>query len=148
MTPEIERALRLNPRLRKQLRERTAALLVAVEAGTADGIQKAAVAWATIERDAERDLAAKRAEVPKHRVSFLLEETYYTDILRTAAEHKLSPSEVARRYCISGYTFANLIWSTVRRGGSVADWVTIPRTGPNLAQLALANFSGERAVGV
>ena len=116
MTPELERALRLNPRLQKRLRKRKAALLAALHGGTAEAISQAAAAWAGGEREAERDVAAKRPDAPKHRVSFLIEETYYRDFLKTALEHKLSPSEVVRRYCISGNTFENQLWGAVRQG--------------------------------
>ena len=148
MTPEVERALRVSPRLRKRLRERKAALLAALEAGRPEAILEASAAWGEAEKEAESDVAAKRADPPKHRVSFLVEGTYYKDFCETAVEHELSPSEVARRYCISGYTFANLIWSAVRQGGTVGDWVTVQKRGPNLAQLALPNFSRKDPVGL
>ncbi len=148
MTPEVERALRLSPRLRKRLRERKAALLAALDEGRAQAILEASGAWAEVEKEAEADVDAKRVRPPMHRVSFQVEETHYKDFCETALEHELSPSEVARRYCISGYTFANLIWGTVRRGGSVAEWVTVSGRGPNLAQLALPDFLGKGPVGM
>ncbi len=45
-----------------------------------------------------------------HRVSFLVKEDQYGDFCEKATEHNLSPSEVARRYCLSGHTIASLIW--------------------------------------
>jgi len=55
---------------------------------------------------------------------------------------------VARRYCLSGCTFASLIWGAVRRGGTVGDWVKVSSGRPNLAQLALPNFSEKGPVGL
>ena len=72
MTPEMERALRLNPRLRKRLREQQVGLLAAVEAGNSEAVLAAAIAWAEAEHEAARDLTAKTASPPKHRVSFLV----------------------------------------------------------------------------
>ena len=77
-----------------------------------------------------------------------MEENHYRDFCETATEHDLSPSEVARRYCLSGLTFSRLIWGTVRRGGTVGDWVRVSSGRPNLAQLALPNFSGNGPVGL
>ena len=74
------------------------------------------MAWAQVESEAARDVSEKTASPPMHRVSFLVEEDHYLDFCEKATEHNLSPSEVARRYCLSGYTFASLIWGTVRRG--------------------------------
>ena len=148
MAPEMERALRLNPRLRKRLRDRQAGLLAAVEARNSGAVLAAAMAWAEVENDAARNVAEKTASPPKHRVSFLVEEGQYVDFCETAAEHDLSPSEVARRYCVSGFTFTNVIWETVRRGGTVADWVQVSGKGLNLAQLALPDFSGKGPAGL
>lgn len=147
MTPEMERALRLNPRLRKRLRERQAGLLAAVEAGNSEAVLAAATAWAEVENDAVRDVSAKTTSPPMHRVSFLVEEAQYVDFCEKATEHDLSPSEVARRYCLSGFTFSSVIWQTVRRGGTVGDWVRVSGREPNLAQLALPNFSGKGPAG-
>lgn len=141
MTPDLVRALRLKPRLRKRLRECREQLLTALDGEDPGIIVQAARAWAETERQAERDVAEKTADPPKHRVSFLVEETYYKGFCETAIDNELAPSEVARRYCISGYTFASLIWSTVRRGGSVGDWVRVAKGRPNLAEIALPDFS-------
>jgi hypothetical protein len=141
MTPEMERALRLNPRLRKRLRERQAELLAAVEAGDPEAVLAAATAWAEAENVAAKDVSAKTAAPPMHRVSFPVEEAQYVDFCKTGVEHDLSPSEVARRYCRAGFTFSSVIWETVRRGGTVADLVKVSGRGPNLAQLALPDFS-------
>ncbi|MFQ5473894.1 MAG: hypothetical protein ACE5FA_13570 [Dehalococcoidia bacterium] len=141
MTPEMIRALRLNPRIRKKLRERQADLLDAVARGDSQEVLHAASAWVELEKAAISDLETKTEEPPKHQVTFLVEESYYQDFCETAIEHGLSPGEVARRYCVSGYTFASLIRGTVRRGGSVGDWVKIVRGRPNLAELALPDFS-------
>lgn len=115
MTPEMIRALRLNPRTRKKLRERQAELLGAVARGDSKQVLDAASAWAEVEKAALSDLEKKLEEPPKHQVSFLVEESFYQDFCETALEHDLSPGEVARRYCISGYTFSSLIWGTVAR---------------------------------
>src|SRR5262249_46582659 len=139
MTPEVERAFRLSPRLRKKLRERQAALLEALEAGRPEAILEASAAWGEAEREAARNLLEKVAEPPRHRVSFLVEETCYRDFCETALEHGLSASEVARRYCVSGFTFSTILWTTVRRGGSMAEWVNASRGGLNLAEIALPN---------
>ena len=103
---------------------------------------------AVVENEAARDLSEKTASPPTHRVSFLVEEAQYMDFCETATEHDLSPSEVARRYCLSGFTFSSVIWETVRRGGTVGDWVRVSGRGPNLAQLALPNFSGKGPAGL
>ena len=55
MTPEMERALRLSPRLRKRLRDQQAGLLAAVEAGNSEAVLAAALAWAEAENDAARE---------------------------------------------------------------------------------------------
>ena len=143
MTPEIERALRLSPRLRKRLRERKATLLAALEEGRPEAILEASAAWGEAEKQAARDVVEKSAEPPMQRVSFLVEESYYKDFCETALEHELSPSEVARRYCLSGFTFSSILWETVRRGGSMGEWIVLLRRGVNLAQIALPNFSAK-----
>jgi len=148
MTPEMQRALRLNPRLRKRLRDQQAALVAAVETGISDAILAAATSWSQIEKESATDVAEKTATPPQHHVSFLVEESVYADLCETAAEHDLSPSEVARRYCLSGHTFTSLIWGAVNRGGGVGDWVRVPKQGPNLAQLALPNFYDSAPVGL
>ena len=148
MTPEMQRALRLNPRIRKRHRDQRAGLRAAVEAGDADAVLASARAWAQIEKEAEADVSAKTANPPQHRVSFLVEESHYASFCQTAAENDLSPSEVARRYCLSGHLFASLIWGTVKRGGTVGDWVRVSEGLPNLAQLALPNFSDSGPVGL
>lgn len=147
MTPELERALRLNPRLRKSLRDRQAALLAAINSGDSAQVLEAATAWGDAERAAAADLAAKKTNAPRHRVSFLIEETYYEHFCETALEYELSPGEVARRYCISGYTFSSLIWDAVRSGGTVGDWVRVETGRPNIAELALPNFTSRSPVG-
>lgn len=141
ITPEMQRALRLSPRLPKRHRERQAALLDDLETGNPDSVLDAARSWAESERAAAAaDVAEKTTDLPKHRVSFLVEESEFRDFCETAAESDLSPSEVARRYCVSGHRFSTLIWETVRRVGTVEDWVNISRPGPNLAEMALPNF--------
>ena len=148
MTPEMQRALRLNPRLRKKLREEQAALLDAVEAADPDAMLAAATSWAAAEEKAARDVAEKTAEPPQPRVSFLVEESLFADFCETAAENDLSPSEVARRYCLSGHRFTSIVWSAVKSGGSIGDVVRVSKHGPNLAQLALPNFGERGPVGV
>lgn len=140
MTPEMERALRLSPRLRKALRERQAALLATVEKGDSGVVLGAVAEWAEAERAAEADLARKTAEPPRHRVSFLVEEGSYEEFCKTAIEHDLSPGEVARRYCISGVRFEGLLLSAVRRHGTIGEWVRIERR-PNIAEIVLPDFS-------
>ena len=71
----------------------------------------------------------------------LREEGQYVEFCETATEYDLPPSEVARRYCVSGFTFSSVLWGTVRQGGTVADWVRVSDRKPNLAQLALPDFS-------
>lgn len=148
MTPEMQRALRLNPRLRKRHRYQQAALLVAVQSGEPDAELVAARDWAQVEQAAAADVEEKTANPPQHRISFLVEESVYADFCQTAADNDLSPSEVARRYCLSGHRFTSLIWETIKRGGTVGDWVRVSKEGPNLAQLALPNFSRMAPVGL
>jgi hypothetical protein len=148
MTPEMQRVFRLNPRLRKALRERQAELLAAVDGGEAKAVLEAAAAWAEAEKAAASDVAAKTAEPPRHRVGFLLEETYYKDCCETAIENDLSPGEVARRYCISGHTFSSLIWGAVRAGSSMVDVMKVRPGELNIAQIALPNFSGKNPIGL
>jgi hypothetical protein len=140
MTPELHRALRASPRLQKQIRQRHADLLRAVADGKTDEILEAARLWAEAEKAAADDLAKKEREPPKHRVTFLIEEGHYNEFCSTGAEYKISPSEVARRYCISGITFSHVLWSAMRNGKLSDVIVTTPGRGFNLAQIALPHF--------
>lgn len=143
MTPELQRALRAHPRLRKRLRERTEAPLLAVEEGRGEAIVRAAAEWAEAEKASAADLAKRERKPPQHRVTFLIEEAHYRDFCSTAAEHQLTPSEVARRYCISGITFSHVLWHAMRQG-KLSDVIVIsPARGLNLAQLALPRFGRE-----
>lgn len=140
MTPEMIRALRLNPRLRKRLRERREALLAAIEGGQADLIRLAAEGWAEVEKEAARDIDQKTAEPPLHRVTFPVSESHFEDFCSIALEHKLTADEVARRYCISGHMFSSLFWRNTREGGNPAFFGKL-RGGLTVAQLVLPNFS-------
>ena len=145
MTPEMVRALRLNPRLRKRLRELQEALLAAVAKGDAEEIRLAAESWAEAERDAARDLEHKTAHPPLHRVTFLVSESYYEEFCQTALEYDLTPDEVARRYCASGHTFSRLFWRNTRDGGNPAFFGKLPG-GLTVAQLVLPNFNERKSL--
>lgn len=149
MTPELVRALRANPRLRKKLRERTVALKDAVTKGKDAAVLDAARRWAEAEQELNDDVARKVEEPPKHRISFDIEEHYFQDFCKTAAENSLSPDEVARRYCVSGFTFSEIVWSAIAKD-SLGDLIVLsPRSrGLNLAQVALPNFVRERTLGL
>lgn len=142
MKPELERALRLNPRIRKKLREQLDALQRAVASGMEDDVVAAAQAFVAVEAEAEADIERKRPRPRRQLVRFRVSDADYADLAETALEYQLDPDEVARRLFDCGRRFEQYFWSHVRGGGTAATMFSQSRGSPSpLPTLILPDFS-------
>jgi len=146
MRPELERALRLNPRIRKKLREQLAALQRAVESGTEEETVSAARAFVEVEAEADADVDRKRLRPRRHLIKFRVSDADYADLAETALEYQLDPDEVARRLFGCGQRFVQHFWGHIRRGGT-ADTLFSPGPGGGnpLPTIILPDFSRREA---
>lgn len=142
MRSELERALQLNPRIRKRLREQLDTLQRAVGGGATEEIVAAAQTFVAIEADAEADIKRKRSSPRRHLVRFRVSDADYADLAETALEYQLDPDEVARRLFDCGRRFVQHFWSHVRGGGTADTFFSASRGSPSpLPAIILPDFS-------
>lgn len=131
MQPELERALRLGPRIRKRLRNQREVLQNAVASGTPDEIVSAARTLVGIEREADAVVERKRPEARARVIRFRITDAEYADLAETALEYRLDANEVARRLFDSGRRFTDCFWAHVKHGGTSETLFSRGPTGHN-----------------
>jgi hypothetical protein len=142
MRPELERALRLNPKIRKRLRDQLDALQRAVSSGTDEEIVAAAQTLVTFEAEAEADIGRKRSKPRRCPVRFRVSDADYANLAETALEYQLDPDEVARRLFDCGRRFVQHFWSHIRGGGTADTLFSTSRGSPSpLPAMILPDFS-------
>jgi hypothetical protein len=142
MRPDLERALQLNPKIRRRLRDQLGALQRAVSSGTNEEIVAEAQTFAAVEAEAEADIERKRPRTRTHLVRFRVNDTDYANLAETALEYQLDPDDVARRLFDCGGRFVQCFWSHVNRGGTADTLFSTTRGSPSpLPAFILPDFS-------